>query len=215
MQLNFKNLLISLISFLFLILSFFYIYSILKDRNLNPIQFKSNELSPTFEGDISKNIDNIINYLDNFKFIKYYIVKKNDSQITIEINLEKPFAKNNIKQEIIFKNNSYAPFSFFNQSFIDSVDLIDISQDNLKINDYLQSNFDDLKKIFNIKQIEFIDERRYDLILDNNIRIMLPKIIDIKLLSFVKKNFDLLKVNTDFKEYLDFRNFNEKTIRLK
>ena len=215
MQLNFKNLLISLLSFLFLIVSFFYIYLILKDKNLNPIQFKSDELSPTFEGDISKNIDNIINYLDNFKFIKYYVVKKNDSQITIEINLEKTFARNNIKQEIIFKNNSYAPFSFFNQSFIESVELIDISQDSLKINDYLQTNFDDLKKIFKIKQIEFIDERRYDLILDNNIRIMLPKIIDIKLLSFVKKNFDLLKVNTDFKEYLDFRNFNEKTIRLK
>ena len=77
MPLNFKNLLISLLSFLFLILSFFYIYSILKDKSSNPIQFKSNELSPTFEGDISKNIDNIINYLDNFKFIKYYVLKKN------------------------------------------------------------------------------------------------------------------------------------------
>ena len=75
--------------------------------------------------------------------------------------------------------------------------------------------FDDLKRIFNINQIEFIDQRRYNLIIENNIKVMLPKKIDQKLIIFIKKNLELLKNNSDFKEYLDFRNFNEKTIRVK
>ena len=70
-------------------------------------------------------------------------------------------------------------------------------------------------RIFNINQIEFIDERRYNLILDNNIKVMLPKKIDHKLIIFIEKNLDLLKNNSDFKEFLDFRNFNKKTIRVK
>ena len=75
--------------------------------------------------------------------------------------------------------------------------------------------FEDLKRIFNINQIEFIDERRYNLILDNNIKVMLPKKIDHRLIIFIEKNLELLKNRGDFNEYLDFRNFNEKTIRLK
>ena len=85
----------------------------------------------------------------------------------------------------------------------------------MKINKYLNTTFNDLKRIFNITQIEFIDQRRYNLILQNNIKVMLPKKIDKELIIFIEENLEFLKNNNDFKEYLDFRNFNEKMIRVK
>ena len=85
----------------------------------------------------------------------------------------------------------------------------------MKINKYLNTTFKDLKRIFNITQIEFIDQRRYNLILQNNIKVMLPKKIDKELIFFIEENLEFLKNNNDFKEYLDFRNFNEKMIRVK
>ena len=87
--------------------------------------------------------------------------------------------------------------------------------ESLKINKYLNTTFNDLKRIFNITQIEFIDQRRYNLILQNNIKVMLPKKIDKELIIFIEENLEFLKNNNDFKEYLDFRNFNEKMIRVK
>ena len=85
----------------------------------------------------------------------------------------------------------------------------------MKINKYLKTTFNDLKNIFNITQIEFIDQRRYNLILQNNIKVMLPKKINKELIIFIEENFEFLKNSNDFKEYLDFRNFNEKMIRVK
>ena len=85
----------------------------------------------------------------------------------------------------------------------------------MKINKYLEATFNDLKSIFNITQIEFIDQRRYNLILQNNIKVMLPKKINKELIIFIEENFEFLKNSNDFKEYLDFRNFNEKMIRVK
>jgi hypothetical protein len=172
-------------------------------------------LSSNFEIDIYDNINNINNYLNNYEFIQNYIIKRNNSKIFINIDLKKPFAKNNINQEIIFDDSSIASYNFFDQSFIDSIYLIDTSIESLKINNYLKTMFDDLKRILNINQIEFIDQRRYNLILENNIKVMLPKKIDQKLIIFIEKNLELLKNRGDFNEYLDFRNFNEKTIRLK
>ena len=44
---------------------------------------------------------------------------------------------------------------------------------------------------------------------------MLPKKIDKELIIFIEENLEFLKNNNDFKEYLDFRNFNKKMIRVK
>ena len=44
---------------------------------------------------------------------------------------------------------------------------------------------------------------------------MLPKKINEDLLIFIKQNYEILKNNTNFQEYLDLRNFYEKTIRAK
>ena len=214
MKYKFRYPIISIISFIILMISFYYIYLSFENKISN-FKFNNKNLSSSFQIDIYNNINNINNYLNNYKFIQSYTIKKNNSEVFISIDLKKPFAKNNINQEIIFDDSTLASFNFFDQSFIDSIYLIDTSIESLKINDYLKSMFDDLKRIFNINQIEFIDERRYNLILDNNIKVMLPKKIDHKLIIFIEKNLELLKNNSDFKEYLDFRNFNGKTIRVK
>ena len=44
---------------------------------------------------------------------------------------------------------------------------------------------------------------------------MLPKVIDSKLLYFIKNNIELIDKNTNYNEFLDLRNFHNKTIRLK
>ena len=44
---------------------------------------------------------------------------------------------------------------------------------------------------------------------------MMPKKIDQKLLLFLEENYELLKQNSNFQDYLDLRNFHEKTIRAK
>ena len=44
---------------------------------------------------------------------------------------------------------------------------------------------------------------------------MLPKVIDSKLLYFIKNNIDLIDKSTNYRQLLDLRNFHNKTIRLK
>ena len=210
-----RYLIISIISLLFLLFGFYYVFVSLENESSNSIKFNDQNLSLSFEIDISQNINKINDYLNNYKFIENYIIKKKNSKIFINIVLKKPFAKNNLNQEIIFKDNSIASYDFFSQSFIDTIYLIDTSVESLKINKYLNTTFKDLKRIFNFTQIEFIDQRRYNLILQNNIKVMLPKKIDQELIIFIEENLEFLKNNNEFKEYLDFRNFNEKMIRVK
>ena len=210
-----RYLMISIISLLLLLFGFYYVFASLKIESSNSIEFNEQNLSLSFEIDISQNMNSINDYLNNYKFIQNYIIKKKNSKVFINIVLKKPFAKNNLNQEIIFKDNSIASYDYFSQSFIDSIYLIDTSAESLKINKYLEATFNDLKSIFNITQIEFIDQRRYNLILQNNIKVMLPKKINKELIIFIEENFEFLKNSNDFKEYLDFRNFNEKMIRVK
>ena len=210
-----RYLMISIISLLFLLFGFYYVFVSLENESSNSIKFNDQNLSLSFEIDISQNINKINDYLNNYKFIENYIIKKKNSKIFINIVLKKPFAKNNLNQEIIFKDNSIASYDFFSQSFIDNIYLIDTSVESLKINKYLNITFKDLKRIFNITHIEFIDQRRYNLILQNNIKVMLPKKIDKELIFFIEENLEFLKNNNDFREYLDFRNFNKKMIRVK
>ena len=210
-----RYVIISIISSLLLIFGFYYVFVSLKIESSDTIEFNDQNLNLSFEIDISQNINNINNYLNNYKFIQNYIIKKKNSKVFMNIVLKKPFAKNNLNQEIIFKDNSIASYDYFSQSFIDSIYLIDTSAESLKINKYLEATFNDLKSIFNITQIEFIDQRRYNLILQNNIKVMLPKKINKELIIFIEENFEFLKNSNDFKEYLDFRNFNEKMIRVK
>ena len=143
------------------------------------------------------------------------MVTLNNKDLNVDINLKEPFAKNNLNQEVIFEDGSIGSFSYFNIEYIENIELIDTSEETLQINDYLNKSIDHLRSIFKINQIKFIDSRRYDIYLEDNLRIMLPKIIDQKLLLFLDDNYELLKQNSNFKDYLDLRNFHEKTIRAK
>ena len=210
-----RYLMISIISLLLLLFGFYFVFVSFKIESSNSIEFKDQNLSLSFKIDISQNINNINDYLNNYKFIQNYIIKKKNSKVFINIVLKKPFAKNNLNQEIIFIDNSLASYDYFNKSFIDSIYLIETSIESLKINKYLKTTFNDLKSIFNITQIEFIDQRRYNLILQNNIKVMLPKKMNKELITFIKENIEFLKKSKDYKEYLDLRNFNEKIIRIK
>ena len=210
-----KNIFLSFISFLIITGSCFYLYLYLFKEKTKLIKFAPSGISINFEVDISNNIEDIENFLINYEFIKSYLIRLNDNDLNVEIILKEPFAKNNLNQEIIFKDGSIGSFSYFNTEFINTIDLVDSSNETLQINDYLDKSIVYLKRIFNINQIKFIDSRRYDLYLEDNLRIMLPKKIDQKLLIFLEENFNLLKQNSNFQDYLDLRNFHEKTIRAK
>ena len=210
-----KNIFLSFISFLIITGSCFYLYLYLFKEKTKLIKFAPSGISINFEVDISNNIEDIENFLINYEFIKSYLIRLNDKDLNVEIILKEPFAKNNLNQEIIFKDGSIGSFSYFNTEFINTIDLVDSSNETLQINDYLDKSIVYLKRIFNINQIKFIDGRRYDLYIEDNLRVMLPKKIDQKLLIFLEENFNLLKQNSNFQDYLDLRNFHEKTIRAK
>ena len=201
--------LILLFSFLFLV----YKYFLKSDPEI--INFYSNELNTEFEMNIANNLENLKIFFENFTFIENYRVSRKNSEIDINIKIKEPFAKNKINQEIIFIDNSIGSFSFFSENFINSIDLVDVSNNSIQINNHLRRSFAEISNLFEISQIEYVDGRRYNIHLSKGLIIMLPKKINKDLLIFIKQNYEILKNNTDFKEYLDLRNFHEKTIRAK
>ena len=208
---NFFSLISLLLIFFFSILV--YKYFLKSDPTI--INFHNNELSSEFEMDITNNLDNPKNFFENFTFIENYLINKKNSQIDINIKIKEPFAKNQNNQEIIFSDNTVGSFNFFKNSFINSIDLIDVSENSIQINNYLRQSLTEIRNLFEISQIEYVDGRRYNLYLSKGPVIMLPKKINEDLLIFIKQNYEILKNNTDFREYLDLRNFHEKTIRAK
>ena len=208
-----NNFFYSIVSFSIIFAGYFYLY--LFKENTKLIKFSPSGISIDFEVEISNNIKDVEKFLINYEFIESYLVTLNNKDLNVDINLKEPFAKNNLNQEVIFEDGSIGSFSYFNNEYIENIELIDTSEETLQINDYLNKSIDHLRSIFKINQIKFIDSRRYDIYLEDNLRIMLPKIIDQKLLLFLDDNYELLKQNSNFKDYLDLRNFHEKTIRAK
>ena len=72
-----------------------------------------------------------------------------------------------------------------------------------------------MASIFNISQIEYIDDRRYNLVLSSGTIIMLPKVIDSDFINFIENNIEIINKNTNYEKFLDLRNFHKKSIRLK
>jgi len=206
---------ISLISLLLLFFFSFLIYKFYLNSDPTIINFNNNELSSDFEMEITNNLENLDNFFDNFTFIKSYFVNRKNFEIDINIKIKEPFAKNLINEEIIFTDNTLASFKFFTQNYINSIDLEDISSNSIQINNYLRQFLLEISNLFQVSQIEYVDGRRYNLYLVNGQIIMLPKKITKDLLVFIKQNYEILKRNTNFQEYLDLRNFHEKTIRAK
>ena len=206
---------ISLISLLLIFFFSFLIYKFLLKSDPTIINFYHNELSSDFETEIANNLVNLDNFLENFTFIDNYLVNRKNYEIDINIQIKEPFAKNHINEEIIFTDNTLASFKFFTPNFINSIDLEDISNNSIQINNYLRQSLLEISNLFQVRQIEYVDDRRYNLYLVNGQLIMLPKKITKDLLVFIRQNYEILKNNTNFQEYLDLRNFHEKTIRAK
>ena len=215
MKLRIKDALIYFVSLLlFIYFVYFSINSLIK-KPIEIINFIDSNIHEDFEFDITNNLDDINKYLDEYSFIESHLLKKENNKIYIQLNLKKVFAINYMTKEIIFYDNTTAPFVYFKQNYLDSINLIDISRRSVQINNYLNEYYKSLSSLFDIEQIEYIEDRRYNLILSNGRIVMLPKVIDSKLLYFLKNNIDLIDKNTSYNKFLDLRNFHNKTIRLK
>ena len=215
MKLKYKEVFIYLFSILLLLSFILFSINYLINKNSEIINFIDSEINDDFEIEITNNLGNINIFLKDYLFIESHLLKKKKNEINIQINLKKPFAKNNLTKEVIFADNTTAPFNYFKPNYLDNINLIDVSQKSMQINKYLNTHFHSLSSLFDINQIEYIENRRYNLVLSNGRKVMLPKVIDSKLLYFIKNNIDLIEKSTNYNQFLDLRNFHNKTIRLK
>ena len=215
MKIRYREVTIYLSSILVLILLINFSFNYITKKPLEIINFIQSDIHEDFEIEITNNLNDINNYLKEYLFIKSHLIKRNNNEINIQINLKKPFALNNLTKEVIFYDNTTASSHYFKQNYLDKINLIDISKNSLNINNYLNENSQILFSLFNINQIEYIDDRRYNLVLSNGRIVMLPKVIDSKLINFIKNNINLIDKSTNYQQFLDLRNFHNKTIRLK
>jgi len=215
MKLRYREVAIYFSSILILILFINFSVNYISKKPLEIINFIQSDIHEDFEIEITNNLNDINNYLKEYLFIKSHLIKRNNNEINIQINLKKPFALNNLTKEVIFYDNTTASSHYFKQNYLDKINLIDISKNSLNINNYLNENSQILFSLFNINQIEYIDDRRYNLVLSNGRIVMLPKVIDSKLINFIKNNINLIDKSTNYQQFLDLRNFHNKTIRLK
>ena len=215
MKLRYREVAIYISSILVLILFINFSVNYINKKPLEIINFIQSDIHEDFEIEITNNLNDINNYLKEYLFIDSHLIKRNNNEINIQINLKKPFALNNLTKEVIFFDNTTASFYYFKKNFLDAINLVDISKDSLYINNYLNENSQILFSLFNFNQIEYIDERRYNLVLSDGRIVMLPKVIDSKLINFIKNNINVIDKSTNYQQFLDLRNFHNKTIRLK
>tara|TARA_Y100000816_G_scaffold246429_1_gene194779 strand:- start:76 stop:723 length:648 start_codon:yes stop_codon:yes gene_type:complete len=215
MRLSYKEAAIFLISISSLIVFFYFTIIYFTKKPFEIINFIDSNINKDFEVEITNNLNDINSYLKEYLFIESHLIRRIDNEIHIQINLKKTFALNNLTKEVIFFDNTTAPINYFKTSYLDKIKLIDISKNSIFINHYLNENYQILSSLFDIDKIEYIDDRRYNLVLSDGKIVMLPKVIDSNLLNFIKNNIDIIEKSTNYKQFLDLRNFYNKTIRLK
>ena len=215
MRLSYKEAAIFLLSISSLIVFFYFTIIYFTKKPFEIINFIDSNINKDFEVEITNNLNVINSYLKEYLFIENHLIRRIDNEIHIQINLKKTFALNNLTKEVIFFDNTTAPINYFKTSYLDKIKLIDISKNSIFINHYLNENYQILSSLFDIDKIEYIDDRRYNLVLSDGKIVMLPKVIDSNLLNFIKNNIDIIEKSTNYKQFLDLRNFYNKTIRLK
>ncbi len=215
MKLRLKEISIYLLSIILLLASLYFSMHYLFNKDSVIINFIDSDIHEDFEIEITNNLDDLNNFLKDYLFIENYLLKRKKNEIIIQLKLKEPFAINNFTNEVIFTDNTIAPNNYFEINYLNSINLIDISQNSIHINNYLNEYFQSLSTLFEIDQIEYIEDRRYNLVLSDGKIVMLPKVIDSKLLYFIKNNIDLINKSTNYSKFLDLRNFHNKTIRLK
>ena len=151
MKVRYKNVSIFLISFSFLILFIYFSINYLIKKPSEIINFIESDINIDFEIEITNNLNDINNYLKEYLFIKSHLLKRKDNEINIKIILKEPFARNYLTKEVIFYDNTKAPFNFFKSNFLDKINLIDISKKSIHINNYLNDNYQNLSSLFDIE----------------------------------------------------------------
>ena len=215
MKFKYSKITIYIISLLSVILFIYFSVNYLIKKPYEIINFVDSDIHEDFEIEITNNLYRINNYLKDYLFIESHLLQRQENEINIYLNLKKAFSKNIFTKEVVFYDNIKVPFDYFKPNYLDSISLIDISKNTIHINKYLNENYQTLSSIFSIDKIEYIDDRRYNLVLSSGKIVMLPKVIDSKLLYFIKNNINIIDKSTNYSHFLDLRNFHNKTIRLK
>ena len=163
MKIKYKETSIYGFPILLLICFFYFSTKYLINHKPKIINFLDSDIHEEFEIEITKNLNDINNFLKEYSFIESHLMKRKKNEILIKINLKIPFAVNNLTKEVVFTDNTKAPSSYFSMKYLDQIKLTDISEKSIYINSYLNEYYKTLSSIFKIDQIEYIDDRRYNL----------------------------------------------------
>jgi len=196
-------------------LTFFFIVKNNDFNNYKNIIYVNSETSQIFYSNLPKNLKLLKNYLNTNDFIKNYDVTIKKNELHLSLTTYQPFAFNNINKKIIFKNGVISESNFFNKNFINNIQLQDISLDIPSIDPLFIQFFYELNNFNQFYQIQLIDNRRFDVYLFDGRKIMLPKVFDKKLITFLNENLNIFMNDDNFKIYLDLRNFLTDSIRMK
>ena len=147
MKIKHKEVSIYLLSFLLLFSFFYFSINYLSKKNLKIINFIESDINEDFEIEITNNLDDINNFLKEYLFIENYLLKRKKNEIIIELKLKQPFAINNLTNEVIFTDNTIAPTNYFEINYLNSINLIDISQNSIFINNYLNEYYQALSQL--------------------------------------------------------------------
>ena len=203
------------ILFLIISLTYFFIVKNFDLNNSKRIVYVNPEISQFFYSSLPRNLKLIKNYLDNTNFIESYKLSIKKDELNLDISIYSPFAINNINDKIIFRNGVISETNYFNKNFVENIKLEDITLKTFNIEASFIKFLYELNNFNQISQIELIDNRRFDLYLSDGRKIMLPKILDNKLIIFLNENLNIFLKDDNFNYYLDLRNFLSHSVRMK
>ena len=193
-----------------------YLYIINNDYNKSKkITFLNLSIAETYYAKLPKDHNLLKVNLNNTTFMKQFSIDIKKNEIFINILLHAPFAFNDNDNTVIFENGTLAKSIFFNNIFINEIKLKDISSNTMKISKSFITLLNQLNIFQFLRAIELIDNRRYNVYLMDGRKIMLPKIVNTKLINFLNENIDVMLNDENFSNYLDLRNFATNSIRMK
>ena len=193
-----------------------YLYIINNDYNKSKkITFLNLSIAETYYAKLPKDLNLLKVNLNNTTFMKQFSIDIKKNEIFINIILHAPFAFNDNDNTVIFENGTLAKSIFFNNIFINEIKLKDISSNTMKISKSFITLLNQLNIFQFLRAIELIDNRRYNVYLMDGRKIMLPKIVNTKLINFLNENIDIMLNDENFSNYLDLRNFATNSIRMK
>ncbi len=200
--------------FIFIYVLYFLYININSQNNYETI-FKNEKLSEDFLINVPNEPKLIKKYLINYNFYSDYKIIIKDNKYIVEVKIYNPFAINYSYNQVIFENGNLDNVDIFSTKLINSINLVYKTKNPIYIEKETINILKEIRSIINFNTLEFIDDRRYDLYLDDGRKVMLPKLLDFKLINFLKKNFKFLINDNNFSSYLDLRNFHYDSIRMK